>query len=202
MSASRKRCCRPCGDNTGCGGSNTLCTGKSFVLPHLDSVSVSGSQSVDDSDDPYFTTHPYEFYSNSGGTISGNGYGTVASSGLDPIIDASYTVSFAAVDHEAFRSPAMSAGYTGYRLTITVGGVTNTFDATAGTGVTFSSSLNPQTRAKGTWEVGPEVHPPEYPGDYTRTETITDYDFEENIVDTLVQYEAIQFSVGRAYIPG
>ena len=60
MAASRKRCCTPCVDNTGCGGSNTLCTGKSFVLPHLDSVSVSGSQSVDDEDDPYFTTHPYE----------------------------------------------------------------------------------------------------------------------------------------------
>jgi len=202
MSASRKRCCTPCVDNTGCGGSNTLCTGKSFVLPHLDSVSVSGSQSVDDSDDPYFTTHPYEFYSNSGGTIAGNGYGTVAASTLDPIIDASYTVSFAAVDHEAFRSPVMSAGYTGYKLTITVGGVSNTFDATGGTGVTFSSSVNPQTRAKGTWVVGPEVTPPAYPGDYTVTETITAYDFEQNIVDTLVEYEVIQFSVGRAYIPG
>lgn len=192
MSAKKKCCCNACENNTGCDTAHTLCTGLRFLLPHLDDVAVTGGESIDESDEPGID--PYVYYETDG-TYAGNTY-TGAPNVYDPAPRAvhTYSVSFAEVDHAAFASAEEDATYEGYYLNITIDGETQTFDGTAGTGVSFSTGIAPYAAGVGTWSTGTSATTA---FGVTTTFNIDSYSYTMNIGATVAEYEAIYFKVYR-----
>lgn len=191
MSVKKKcTCCNSCGNGSGCSSAKVLCTGYRFVLPHLDSVSVSADGEIDE--DTIDGTKV--FHTNSGGLISGNDTDEPHS----PHLRREYTINFSAVDHTAFKSANNDATIYGYKVVANIGGQTMSFDGTAGTGVTVSSDSAVQSTGNGTWAVGPEVS---VVGTATSTSTIDSYSFSADSSSRFVSIEAVYFSVRRYFEP-
>ena len=195
--STRRKCCNNagCTNGTGCGSAQHLCTGLRFVILAVNSVSISGSQSGNEADDPYLSGYAYAYFRDTNGTVAGNAFTHPRWSSFlaSPPISSTYSASFSAPSANAFRDPRNS-GCVGFKYTANIGGSSYSFDGMTGTGASLSFSMTAQDMAKGSWAVGPDSS-----GSTIITESSIDaYDFSDsNPVEASI--EASYVSVGWSY---